>query len=74
MTLTMAARLVEAVLFAAEGPLTPQEIAEDIDRVEAADLARIGAGVLAPGRTAVSVLGPKPALKAAESFQRALFG
>lgn len=54
--------------------LTPQEIAEDIDRVEAADLARIGAGVLAPGRAAVSVLGPKSALKAAESFQRALFG
>lgn len=54
--------------------LSPREIAEDIDKVEAADLARIGAGVLAPGKAAVSVLGPKPALKAAESFQRALFG
>ena len=34
----------------------------------------IFAPATAPGRAAVSVLGPKPALKAAESFQRALFG
>jgi predicted Zn-dependent peptidase len=54
--------------------LTTAEIAADIDAVEAADLARIGAGLTAPGRVAVSVLGPKPALKAADAFQRALFG
>ena len=53
---------------------TPTEIAHDIDAVEAADLARLGAALLAPGRAAVSVLGPKPALKAADAFQKALFG
>ncbi len=54
--------------------LTPEEVARDIDQVEAADLIRIGSGLLASGRAAVSVLGPKSALKAAEAFPRALFG
>ncbi|HEX5379038.1 MAG TPA: pitrilysin family protein [Phenylobacterium sp.] len=52
--------------------LTTAEISREIDQVEAADLARIGAGLLAPGRAAVSVLGPKSAIKAAEAFRRAL--
>ena len=43
-------------------------------RTEAADLARLGASLLAPGKAAVSVLGPKAALKAADAFQKALFG
>jgi predicted Zn-dependent peptidase len=54
--------------------LTTAEIAADIDAVAPADLARIGAGLMSPGRAAVSVLGPKSALKAADAFQRALFG
>ena len=54
--------------------LSPAEIAHDIDAVQPADLERIGAGMLAGERVAVSVLGPKPALKAAEAFPRALFG
>ncbi|MES2721817.1 MAG: pitrilysin family protein [Pseudomonadota bacterium] len=54
--------------------LTTAEIAEQIDAVEAGDLARLGGLLLAPGKAAVSVLGPKPALKAADAFQKALFG
>ena len=54
--------------------LTTAEIASDIEAVTPADLARIGAALLTPGRAAVSVLGPKPALKAADAFQKALFG
>ena len=54
--------------------LTTAEIADQIDAVEAADLARLGASLLQPGRAAVSVLGPKSALKAADAFQKALFG
>lgn len=54
--------------------LATAEIAEQIDAVEAADLARLGASLLAPGKAAVSVLGPKAALKAADAFQKALFG
>ena len=54
--------------------LSTAEIAEQIDAVEAADLARLGTSLLAPGKAAVSVLGPKAALKAADAFQKALFG
>ena len=54
--------------------LTTAEIAADIEAVTPADLARIGAGLTTPGRAVVSVLGPKPALKAADAFQKALFG
>ena len=54
--------------------LTTAEIAADIDAVTPAALARIGADLTAPGRAAVSVLGPKSALKAADAFQKALFG
>lgn len=55
-------------------PLSPAEIAEQIDSVGAADLARIGAAVLEPRRAALSALGPKGALKAPDAFERALFG
>ena len=52
--------------------LTTAEIARDIDAVTAADLARIGEGLLASRKAAVSILGPKVALKADEAFRRAL--
>jgi predicted Zn-dependent peptidase len=54
--------------------LPAAEIADLIDAVSAADLARLGEAMIAPGKAAVSVLGPKPALKAPEAFERALFG
>lgn len=53
--------------------LPPADLAEQIDAVSAADITRLGASVLSPGRAAVSVLGPKAASKAADAFQRALF-
>ena len=54
--------------------LPPGELAAQIDAVEAADIARLGAQMLAPGAAAASILGPKSAMKAGEAFQRALFG
>lgn len=54
--------------------LEPDEIAAEIDAVTPADLARLTAAILAPGRAAVAVLGPKAALGAAEALPRALFG
>lgn len=54
--------------------LLTAEIAELIDAVTADDLARLGAGMIAPGKAAVSVLGPKAALKAPDAFEKALFG
>jgi predicted Zn-dependent peptidase len=54
--------------------LSPEEVAADIDAVTPADLARLTASILAPGRVAAAVLGPKASLKAASAFQEALFG
>lgn len=54
--------------------LPPTELAEQIDAVSSADLEALGAQMLAPARSAASVLGPKGALKAADAFQAALFG
>ena len=54
--------------------LEPEEIAEEIDAVTPADLARLTETILQSRRVAVAVLGPKAALGAAEGFQRALFG
>jgi predicted Zn-dependent peptidase len=53
---------------------TPDEIAREIDAVSAEDMARLGARLLEPGRTAGAVLGPRAALSAGEAFQAALFG
>ncbi|WP_309646687.1 pitrilysin family protein [Phenylobacterium sp.] len=53
--------------------LRPADLAEQIDAVTAADLETLGSTMLAPGRCAVSVLGPKAALKAADAFRQALF-
>jgi len=54
--------------------LAPADLAAQIDAVTTADLERLGATILAGGACAVSVLGPKPALKAADAFRKALFG
>ncbi len=54
--------------------LPPAELAEQIDAVSQADVTRLGEAMLAPGKAAASILGPKASLKAAEAFQRALFG
>jgi predicted Zn-dependent peptidase len=53
--------------------LSSREVAEEIDAVTAADLARLSASMLTPGASAVAVLGPKAALKAADAFGRELF-
>ena len=53
--------------------LAASELAADIDAVDTADLTRIGLGLLAAGKCAVSVLGPKAAMKAGTAFERALF-
>lgn len=54
--------------------LRPADLAGQIDAVSAADLETLGAAMLTPGRCAVSVLGPKAALTAADAFRQALFG
>lgn len=54
--------------------LEPEAIAAEIEAVTAERLAALTRRILAPGRAAVAVLGPKPALPAAEAFQAALFG
>jgi len=53
---------------------TPAEIAAWVDAVSAADIRAFGTRMLEAKAFAGAVLGPKPALKAAEAFQRALFG
>ncbi|MDF2900122.1 MAG: peptidase family [Phenylobacterium sp.] len=53
--------------------LPTAELAEQIDAVTAQDLIALGEQILSPRRAAVSVLGPKSALKAADAFQTALF-
>jgi len=53
--------------------LDPNEVATEVDAVTAADLVRVTERVLAPGKAAVAVLGPKASLKAAPAFEKALF-
>ncbi len=54
--------------------LDPLAVAAEIDAVTPADLAALTGQILAHRKSAVAVLGPKPALAAAEAFDRALFG
>jgi len=54
--------------------LDPAGIAAEVDAVTPQDLVKLTGEILAPGRAAVAVLGPKAALKAASAFERALFG
>lgn len=53
--------------------LDPDEVALRIDAVGEADIEQEGAALLAPKASVVSVLGPKPALKAPSVFAEALF-
>jgi predicted Zn-dependent peptidase len=53
--------------------LDPEAVAEEVDAVTPAQLAALTAKILAPGKAAVAVLGPKKALAAADTFERALF-
>ncbi|HET9160751.1 MAG TPA: pitrilysin family protein [Caulobacteraceae bacterium] len=52
--------------------LTTQKIAGAIDAVTAADIARVGERLLAPGKCAAAVLGPKASLAAAAEFRHAV--
>jgi predicted Zn-dependent peptidase len=54
--------------------IDPQEVAAEVDAVTAGEIARLTERILAPGKSAVAVLGPKASLKAAPAFERALFG
>ena len=53
---------------------TPAELAEAVDGVTGEAIARVGARLLQPAAAATAVLGPKGALKAAETFARSLLG
>lgn len=55
-------------------PFTSAHLAEQIDAVEAVDIARLGARLLSPKAAAVAALGPKGAMKAPQAFEQALFG
>ncbi len=52
----------------------PRQIAELIDAVSANDVRRVGERLLQPRACAAAVLGAKPALAAAEGFERAILG
>lgn len=52
----------------------PGEIAEGVDQVSASDIGRVGERMLSPKACVAAVLGPRPALGAADGFARALFG
>jgi predicted Zn-dependent peptidase len=51
----------------------PADLAEAIDAVTPEDIGRVGAALQAPGRSTVSVLGPRLAMDAAARFEAALF-
>jgi predicted Zn-dependent peptidase len=51
---------------------SPTELAAAIDAVQADDIARVGARLLAGGKAATAVLGPKSALKAGDAFSKVL--
>ena len=54
--------------------LDADDIAAEVDAVTAQDIAALMTRILEPRRSAMAVLGPKAALKAAPAFQQALFG
>lgn len=51
----------------------PAELAREVDAVTPADVARLGRRLVSAGRAATAVLGAKSALKAGETFNKALF-
>ncbi|MCR5873323.1 insulinase family protein [Phenylobacterium sp. J426] len=54
--------------------LDPEQVAAEVDAVTPQRLASLTARILDQKKAAVAVLGPKAALKAAETFQRAVAG
>ncbi|MCQ8205516.1 hypothetical protein NP569_24815, partial [Vibrio parahaemolyticus] len=54
--------------------LDPEQVAAEVDGVTPAQIAQLVERILEPKKAAVAVLGPKRALAAAETFQRALAG
>lgn len=54
--------------------LDPQIVAQEVDAVTAGDLARLTEWILNHRRSAVAVLGPKPAMRSAPVFEASLFG
>ena len=54
--------------------LPPAEIAQAIDDVDAAGIARVGQRLLGTGKCAAAVLGPKASLAAGAEFRHALYG
>jgi predicted Zn-dependent peptidase len=54
--------------------LDPEALGAEIDAVTPADLVRLVETILGQRRAAAAVLGPRAALKAAQAFERALFG
>lgn len=54
--------------------IPPAELAADVDAVSAEQMRALAGRMLSAGRSAATVLGPKAALRAAERFERALFG
>lgn len=55
-------------------PLDPEVIAAEVDAVSAEQLAALTRRILEPRKAAVAVLGPKAALKSAETFLKAVGG
>jgi predicted Zn-dependent peptidase len=57
------------------GRLIPDaQFAAEVEAVGEADVARLAARLLAPGKAASAALGPVPALDAPARFEAALFG
>ena len=54
-------------------PFTSARLAQGIDAVNAADIARLGERLLSPRKVATAALGPKAAMNAPEVFETALF-
>ena len=54
--------------------LDPATVAGEIDTVTPTQIAALTSRILAPGKAATAILGPKASLAAAERFQAALYG
>jgi predicted Zn-dependent peptidase len=54
--------------------LDPEIVAQEVDAVTAGDIARLARFILGQRKSAVAVLGPKAALRAAPVFEASLFG
>lgn len=52
--------------------LSNEELANAVDQVTTADIARLGERILGPGKVASSVLGPRSSLGAGAAFEAVL--